>query len=69
VARTILAAVATHDEKPWWELEGKAPPHDEQFEAEAERLRGERAHAYRQRLEQREQRRAHSSVPPPSPGR
>jgi hypothetical protein len=37
--------VATRDEKPWWELEGKPPPHDSRFEAEAERLRQERGRA------------------------
>lgn len=64
-----IRRVATYDEKPWWELAGKPPPHDEQFEAEAERLRRERARAHRERLEQREHRRARSSVPPPAPGR
>ena len=28
----------THDEKPWWELEGRPPPWDAHFDDEAERL-------------------------------
>jgi len=57
--------MATYDEKPWWELEGKPPPHEAQFEAEAERLRRERATSWRERLEHRERQRGRSSVPPP----
>ena len=58
--------VATHDEKPWWELEGKPPPYDSRFEAEAERLRQARGRAWRERTDERERRRARTSVPPPS---
>jgi len=57
--------VATHEEKPWWELEAKLPPHEERFEAERERLRAERARGWRARLDERERRRARTSVPPP----
>jgi hypothetical protein len=58
--------VATYDEKPWWELEGKPPPHQAQFETEAERLRRERARAWREHLEERDHRRQRTSVPPPN---
>jgi hypothetical protein len=61
--------VPTYDDKPQWELEGRPPPHDARFEAEAERLRRERARAWRDRLDQREQRRARTSIPPPGPPR
>ena len=59
--------VATNEEKPWWELEGKPPPHHAQFEAERERLRDERARTWRERLDKRERRRLKTSVPPPRP--
>ena len=62
-----IPAVATHEEKPWWELEGKPPPHEARFEAEAERLRGERAKAWRERLEERDRQRTRTSLPPPGP--
>jgi hypothetical protein len=57
--------VATHQEKPWWELAGQPPPHEAQFEAEEERLRLHRAISFRERLDERERRRAQTSVPPP----
>jgi hypothetical protein len=57
--------VATHEEKPWWELEGKPPPHNARFEAEAERLRQDRARRRVLQLEERERQRARDSVPPP----
>jgi hypothetical protein len=66
VSGVDIGHVPTYDEKPWWELEGKPPPHDARFETEAERLRRERARAWRERLDQREQRRARTSVPPPT---
>jgi hypothetical protein len=56
----------THDEKPWWELAGKPPPWDAQFDAEAERLRQLRARAYAERLRRRDDKREAGSVPPPS---
>lgn len=65
IGRPIAIRVATHEEKPFWELEGKPPPHDTRFETEAERLRRERTRAWRERLEERERRRARTSVPPP----
>jgi hypothetical protein len=55
----------THDEKPWWELEGEAPPHDAAFEAEREYRREQRALSWQERLEERDRRRARTSVPPP----
>ena len=55
----------TYEEKPWWELEGKPPPHEAQFEAEHERLRQERIRGRRERLDERERRRARTTVPPP----
>ena len=64
-----IPVVATHDEKSWWELQGKPPPHEARFEAEAERLRRDRTRAWRQRFDEREQRRAKTSVPPPAHGR
>ena len=57
--------MASYDEKPWWELEGKPPPHEAQFEAEAERLKRERSEAYSERLQERERRRSRTSIPPP----
>jgi hypothetical protein len=57
--------MATHEEKPWWELEGKPPPHDAPLEAERERLRRGRVISFRDRLEERERRRARTSIPPP----
>ncbi len=59
----------TYDDKPWWEREGKRPPHEARFEAEAERLRGARALSFAERLAERERRRAARSVPPPEPPR
>jgi hypothetical protein len=38
-----------HD-KPWWELDGKLPPHDKPVDAERERLRSELARAWRWHL-------------------
>ena len=58
----------THDEKPAWELRGDRPPWEEQYEREAERLRAERARAWRERKLQDEAKRARTSVPPPAPG-
>jgi hypothetical protein len=57
----------TYDEKPWWELEGKRPPWDGQFDAEAERLRQLRASRYSEKLRRREEKRRSGSVPPPGP--
>jgi hypothetical protein len=56
----------TYEDKPGWELEGRRPPHDEQFEAEAERLRHNRAMSFMDRLAERERRRALTSAPPPT---
>ena len=53
------------EEKPSWELEGRRPPHDAQFEAEAERLRQERILTWRERADERARRRSRTSVPPP----
>ena len=64
-ARADTRTVATHEEKPWWELEGRPPPHDAQFEAEAERPRQERTRTWRDRADERERRRSRTSVPPP----
>lgn len=55
----------THEDKPWWELEGKPPPHDARFEAERERLRAARAQAAAERAQAQDRRRARTSVPPP----
>jgi len=57
--------MATHDEKPWWELAGKSPPWDAHFDAEAERLRQLRAREYAERLRRRDDKRRASSAPPP----
>ena len=65
IARAKTRTVATHEEKPRWELEGRPTPHDAQFEAEAERLRQERTGTWRERAGEREQRRSRTSVPPP----
>jgi hypothetical protein len=40
------------NDKPWWELEGKLPPHDEPVDAEREHLRSELARAWRFYLDQ-----------------
>ena len=58
----------TYDEKPGWELRGERPPFEEQYEREAERLRLERARAWRERKLEENARRARTSVPPPPPG-
>lgn len=55
----------THDEVPAWEVRGERPPFEEQYEREAERLRFERARAWRERKAQEDARRARNSVPPP----
>jgi hypothetical protein len=55
----------THDEKPWWELEGRPPPWDAHFDEEAERLRRLRAQDHADRLRRRERKRSPRSVPPP----
>jgi hypothetical protein len=44
--------MASQDHKPWWELEGKLPPHDKPVDAERERLRSELARAWRSHLNQ-----------------
>ena len=59
----------THDEKPWWELEGSPPPWDAHFDEEAERLRRLRAQDHADRLRRRERKRSPGSVPPPAPRR
>jgi hypothetical protein len=41
-------------QKPWWELEGKLPPHQEPVDAERERLRSELARAWRSYLTPRD---------------
>jgi hypothetical protein len=56
----------THDEKPWWELEGRPPPWDAHFDDEAERLRQLRAQGYAARLRRREHKRSRGSMPPPA---
>jgi hypothetical protein len=55
----------THDETPWWELEGRPPPWDAHFDEEAERLRRLRAQDHADRLRRRERKRSPGSVPPP----
>jgi hypothetical protein len=42
--------MASQNHKPWWELEGKLPPHDKPVDAERERLRSELARAWRSHL-------------------
>lgn len=59
----------THDELPAWELRGERPPHEEQFEAERERLRKLRTQRAREERALTEKRRALTSIPPPTPGR
>ena len=56
----------THDEKPWWELEGRPPPWDAHFDDEAERLRQLRAQGYAERLRRCERKRSQASTPPPA---
>ena len=55
----------THDELPVWELRGERPPHEQQYEAEQERLRRLRAARAREDRALVEKRRARTSVPPP----
>ena len=55
----------THDEKPAWELRGEPPPHQGRFDREAERLRAERARAWREKQARRDDRRSTTSIPPP----
>ncbi|HEY5316912.1 MAG TPA: hypothetical protein VIJ20_02955 [Solirubrobacteraceae bacterium] len=57
--------MTSQDHKPWWELEGKAAPHDEPIEAERERLRSELARAWRSHLDHRESCPPHRSAPAP----
>jgi hypothetical protein len=57
--------MATHEEKPWWELAGEPPPHEARFDEDRERLRAERARNWRAGVDERERRRARTSVPPP----
>jgi hypothetical protein len=52
----------THDEKPWWELEGSPPPWDAHFDAEAERLRRIRAQDHADRLRRRKRKRSPASA-------
>jgi len=49
--------VATHEEKQWWEFEGRPAARDTQFEAEAQGLRQERTRTWRDRADERERRR------------
>jgi hypothetical protein len=57
--------MATYEDKPWWELEGRPSPHEQLFEAERLRLRHERALASRARQDERQRQRALLSVGPP----
>ena len=56
--------VATHEENPWWELEGRPAPHVAQFQAEAERLRQERTRPWREHAEASASDGVRTSVPP-----
>ena len=58
--------MATHEEKQWWEFEGRPAARDTQFEAEAQGLRQERTRTWRDRADERERRRSRTSVPPPA---
>jgi hypothetical protein len=44
--------MASHNQKPWWELEGKLPPYDAPLDSEREHLRSELARAHRSYLTQ-----------------
>ena len=56
--------MAAHNQKPWWELEGDAPPHNAPVEAERERLRSELARAWRSHLGPRDGAPVQTNVPP-----
>jgi len=54
-----------HNVTPWWELEGKSPPHSGPVEAERERLRSELARAWRSHLGQRDGHPVRTNAAPP----
>jgi len=59
--------MAAHNQKPWWELEGKSP-HDGPVDAERERLRSELARAWRSHLAHSDGDSPQTSSSPPHSG-
>jgi hypothetical protein len=57
--------MSSHNQKPWWELEGKLPSHQGPVDAERERLRSELARAWRSELTPHEIHAAHPGMPSP----
>jgi hypothetical protein len=56
--------MASSNQKPWWELEGKLPPYDAPVDSEREHLRSELARAWRSHNAERDGNIGDPATPP-----